>query len=78
MSTVVVVVFLIVVLFYTMCKSLKKGSTIIINMILGGALFLMLNILGMNLAVNVINIGLVAVLGIPGVVLIIILKFLGV
>ena len=61
-----------------MCKSLKKGSTIIINVILGGALFLMLNILGMNLTVNIINIGLVAVLGIPGVVLIIILKLLGV
>ena len=57
-----------------MLKSAKRMSMIIINGILGGALFIMLNILGMKLAVNAITIGIIGLLGVPGVLLVVIMK----
>ena len=57
-----------------MLKTAKRMSMIIINVILGGALFIMLNILGMKLAVNAITIGIIGLLGVPGVLLVVIMK----
>lgn len=73
-SAYAVAIFIIVVLINLMLKSAKRMSMIIINGILGGALFIMLNILGMKLAVNAITIGIIGLLGVPGVLLVVIMK----
>ena len=73
-SAYAVAIFIILVLINLMLKSAKRMSMIIINGILGGALFIMLNILGMKLAVNAITIGTIGLLGVPGVLLVVIMK----
>lgn len=73
-SAYAVAIFIILVLINLMLKSAKRMSMIIINVILGGALFIMLNILGMKLAVNAITIGIIGLLGVPGVLLVVIMK----
>ena len=73
-SAYAVAIFIILVLINLMLKTAKRMSMIIINVILGGALFIMLNILGMKLAVNAIAIGIIGLLGVPGVLLVVIMK----
>lgn len=73
-SAYAVAIFIILVLINLMLKSARRMSMIIINGILGGALFIMLNILGMKLAVNFITIGIIGLLGVPGVILVVIMK----
>ena len=73
-SAYAVAIFIILVLINLMLKTAKRMSMIIINVILGGALFIMLNILGMKLAVNAITIGIIGLLGVPGVLLVVIRK----
>ena len=73
-SAYAVAIFIILVLINLMLKSAKRMSMIMINGILGGALFIMLNILGMKLAVNAITIGIIGLLGVPGVLLVVIMK----
>lgn len=73
-SAYAVAIFIILVLINLMLKSAKRMSMIIINGILGGALFIMLNILGMKLAVNAITVGIIGLLGVPGVLLVVIMK----
>lgn len=68
--------FLLLVIVNVMFKSAKRMSVILINVILGGAIFVILNILGMKLAVNAVTIGIVGLLGVPGVVLIVIMKYI--
>ena len=72
-SAYAVAIFIILVLINLMLKTAKRMSMIIINVILGGALFIMLNILGMKLAVNAITIGIIGLLGVPGVLLVVIM-----
>lgn len=71
-ATYVILGFIGIVIIATMLKSIKKISTIIINSLIGGTLFIILNILGLNLPVNIVTILLTALLGIPGVILIVI------
>ncbi len=73
-SAYAVAIFIILVLINLMLKTAKRMSMIIINVILGGALFIMLNILGMKLAVNAITVGIIGLLGVPGVLLVVIMK----
>lgn len=73
-SAYAVAIFIILVLINIMLKSAKRMSMIIINGILGGALFIMLNILGMKLAVNAITVGIIGLLGVPGVLLVVVMK----
>lgn len=73
-SAYAVAILIILVLINLMLKSARRMSMIIINGILGGALFIMLNILGMKLAVNFITIGIIGLLGVPGVILVVIMK----
>ena len=68
--------FIVLVLINLMLKSAKRMSVILINVILGGALFIILNILGMELTVNALTIGIVGLLGIPGVILVVIMKLI--
>lgn len=73
-SAYAVAIFIILVLINLMLKTAKRMSMIIINVILGGALFIMLNILGMKLAVNAITVGIIGLLGVPGVLLVVVMK----
>lgn len=73
-SAYAVAIFIILILINLMLKTAKRMSMIIINVILGGALFIMLNILGMKLAVNAITVGIIGLLGVPGVLLVVIMK----
>lgn len=75
-SAYVVAGFLLIVIVNIMLKSARRMSVILINVLLGGALFVILNILGMQLAVNAVTIGLVGFLGIPGVILVVIMKLI--
>ena len=75
-SAYVVAGFLLIVIVNIMLKSAKRMSVILINVLLGGALFVILNILGMQLAVNAVTIGLVGLLGIPGVIIVVIMKLI--
>ena len=69
-------IFVMVIIINSMLKSVKRITIILINTLFGGALFLILNILGMKLSINVISVGMVGLLGIPGVVIAIIMKFI--
>jgi inhibitor of the pro-sigma K processing machinery len=52
----------------------KSICSIILNIMLGGALFIILNIMGVAITLNLITGGIIAFLGVPGVILLIILK----
>ena len=69
LSAYVVAGFLGISILKMMVNSLKRMSNIIINILFGGTLFVILNILGIKLAVNMISILLTSLLGIPGVFL---------
>ena len=57
-------------------QCMKNITSIFLNVLFGGVLFTILNILGMKLALNMITGGIITFLGVPGVGLIIILKAL--
>ena len=67
--------FVLIVIVNVMLKSARRMTVILVNTLFGGALFIILNILGLQLTVNAVSIGLVGLLGIPGVILVIIMKF---
>lgn len=71
-ATYVILGFVGIVIIATMLKSIKKISTIIVNSLIGGTLFIILNILGLNLPVNIFSIIFVALLGVPGVMLVVV------
>ena len=75
-SAYVVAGFLLIVIVNFMLKSMRRMSVIIINVILGGAFFGILNILGMNLTINAITVALIGLLGIPGVIIVVIMKLM--
>ena len=75
-SAYVVAGFLCLVIINLMIRSARRMSVIIINVIFGGALFVILNILGMKLAINAVTIGLIGLLGIPGVFIVVIMKLI--
>lgn len=54
----------------------KNLCSIILNILLGGSLFLILNIMGASLPFNLVTGCMIAFLGVPGVVAIILLRIL--
>ena len=68
-------IFILLVIVNMILRSAKRMTIILINTLFGGALFIILNILGMKLAVNAVTVGAVGLLGVPGVILVIIMKF---
>ncbi len=68
--------FIALVIINVMLRSVRRMSVILINVLLGGALFIILNILGMELTVNALTVGTVGLLGVPGVILVVIMKFI--
>ena len=61
-------------LFKIFRDSIKNLCSIILNIMIGGALFAMLNIMGVSITLNLISGSIIAFLGVPGVVLLVILK----
>lgn len=56
--------------------SFKNLSSIILNIMFGGALYAMINILGFPITLNILSGCIIAFLGVPGVVLLVILKII--
>ena len=69
-------IFILLVIVNVMLRSARRMTVILVNTLFGGALFIILNILGMKLTVNAATVGLVGLLGVPGVILVIIMKFI--
>lgn len=65
-----------VALFRVLNDSKKNICSIIINLLLGGALFAIINIMGFSINLNLITGSIITFLGVPGVVLIVLLKLL--
>jgi len=68
------VALLIVYLLFTF---LKNPMYIIANSIMGIVIFVILNLLGFSIDINIFSVGIVAIGGIPGVVLVLLIHFLG-
>ncbi len=51
-------------------------ATLTLNLLLGGFLYALLNICHLNLPLNIFSASCITVLGVPGVILLVILKFL--
>lgn len=68
-------IFFAIVLIVLMLKSAKKITFLLLNTLFGGALFIILNIFNLDLPISVLTISLTALLGVPGVILIVIMKF---
>ncbi|MBQ9267137.1 MAG: pro-sigmaK processing inhibitor BofA family protein [Clostridia bacterium] len=56
-------------------KSMKVIGGVLINALVGGLIIWLLNIFGLGIAFNWLNALLVGCLGIPGVIIVLILKF---
>jgi hypothetical protein len=70
---------LLVALFivYLIFKFLKNPEYIIANSIMGILIFFILNLLGTGIPINIFSVGIVAIGGIPGLVLVLLIHFLG-
>ena len=68
-------IFFAIVLIGLMLKSAKKITFVLLNTLFGGALFIILNIFNLQLPVSAVTVLLTALLGVPGVILIVIMKF---
>ncbi len=56
-------------------KSMKVIVTVLLNALVGGVIIWILNIFGLGIAFNWLNAILVGFLGVPGVIIVLILKF---
>ena len=56
--------------------SVESLSNIVWNLLFGGALYVMVNILGFPITLNLITGGIITFLGVPGVLLLVILKII--
>ena len=65
-----------IALFRIFNDSRKNICSIIMNLMLGGFLFAMINILGFSINLNLITGSIITFLGVPGIVLIVILKLM--
>lgn len=62
---------------YVIIRFLKDPMYIIANSIMGIVLFLILNLAGVGIPINIYSVGIAAIGGIAGVVLVLIIHFLG-
>lgn len=56
--------------------SLKNLASVVLNIMFGGTLFALLNIMGFPITLNLITGSIITLLGVPGVALIVILKMI--
>jgi hypothetical protein len=62
---------------YLIFRFVKNPMYIIANSIVGIVIFIILNVFGIDIPINIFSIGIVALGGIPGVLLVLIIHFLG-
>ncbi|MDD5340112.1 MAG: pro-sigmaK processing inhibitor BofA family protein [Candidatus ainarchaeum sp.] len=62
---------------YLVYRFLKNPGYIIANSIMGIVIFFILNLIGAGIPINIFSVGIVAIGGIPGVVLVLLIHFLG-
>jgi hypothetical protein len=62
---------------YLIARFLKNPEYIIANSVMGILIFVALNLFGLGIDVNIFSVGIVAIGGIPGVVLVLLMHFLG-
>lgn len=62
---------------YLIFRFLKNPMYLIANSIIGILIFLILNLFGTGIPINIFSVGIVAIGGIPGVVLVLLIHFLG-
>jgi inhibitor of the pro-sigma K processing machinery len=62
---------------YLIFKFLQNPAYIIGNSIMGILIFFILNFLGAGIPIDIFSVGIVAIGGIPGVVLVLLIHFLG-
>lgn len=62
---------------YLIYRFVKNPMYIIANSIMGIVIFFILNLFGVGIPINIFSVGIVAIGGIPGVVLVLLIHFLG-
>jgi hypothetical protein len=62
---------------YLIYRFLKDPTYIIANSVMGILIFLILNLFGAGIPINIFSVGIVAIGGIAGVVLVVLIHFLG-
>ncbi|MDO8554803.1 MAG: pro-sigmaK processing inhibitor BofA family protein [Candidatus Micrarchaeota archaeon] len=62
---------------YVLFRFLKNPTYIIANSIMGIVIFFILNLFGVGVPINLFSVGIVAIGGIPGVVLVLLIHLLG-
>lgn len=62
---------------YLLFRILKDPMYIIANSVVGILIFVILNLFGTGIPINVFSVGITAIGGIPGVVLVLLIHFLG-
>ena len=72
----VVAIVAVVLVLKLLGKSMKIIGGVLVNALIGGLIIWLLNIFGMGIAFNWLNALIVGFLGIPGVIIVLILKFL--
>ena len=71
------IILLIISAIYRMVEELMESKTKILrNLFVGGVMFSLLNFLGFSIHLNIINSIIIILLGLPGIVLIVVLKIL--
>jgi inhibitor of the pro-sigma K processing machinery len=62
---------------YLILRFLKNPEYIIGNSIMGILIFFILNLAGAGIPINIFSVGIVAIGGVPGLVLVLVIHFLG-
>ncbi|MBI5223546.1 pro-sigmaK processing inhibitor BofA family protein [Candidatus Micrarchaeota archaeon] len=62
---------------YLIFRFLKNPMYLIANSIMGIVIFVILNLFGVGIPINLFSVGIVAIGGIPGVILVVLIHFLG-
>ncbi|NYZ74109.1 pro-sigmaK processing inhibitor BofA family protein [Candidatus Micrarchaeota archaeon] len=64
-------------LLYLLWRFLKNPAYVVANSVLGIAIFLVLDALGLGIPINIFSIGVVAIGGLSGVLLVLLIHYLG-
>ena len=72
----IIAIAVVLVILKILGKSMKIILGVLANALIGGLVIWILNLFGMGIAFNWINVLIVGFLGIPGVIIVVVLKFL--
>lgn len=63
-------------IFYLLFKFVKTAMYLLVNSVIGIAIFLLLNMFGISVKINIFSIAIAAIAGIPGVIIVVIMHLL--